>query len=48
MAKENIRKTMLDCWTPPQAVTDKDTVHRITPIAFISTSFTFDADFFDE
>jgi HKD family nuclease len=48
MAKENIRKTMLDYWTPPQAVTDEGTVRKIIPIAFISTSFTFDADFFDE
>jgi hypothetical protein len=48
MAKENLRKMMLDYWTPPHAVIDKDTVHKIVPIAFISTSFTFDADFFDE
>lgn len=48
MAKETVYKTMLDCWTSPQATIDKESARKIIPIAFISTTFTFDADFFDE
>lgn len=48
MAKETVYKSMLDCWTPPQTTTNKDSAGKIIPIAFISTTFTFDADFFDE
>lgn len=48
MAKEYANKTLLDCWTPPQITSDTNQHSNPVPIAFISTSFTFDADFFDE
>ena len=48
MAKETVYKSLLDCWTPPQSVSDPDSISNPIPIAFISTTFTFDAEFFDE
>ena len=48
MVKETVYKSLLDCWTPPQSVSDIDSISNPIPIAFISTTFTFDAEFFDE
>lgn len=48
MAKETVYRSLLDCWTPPQSVLDPDRISNTIPIAFISTTFTFDAEFFDE
>ena len=48
MVKETVYKSLLDCWTPPQSVSDTNSISNPIPIAFISTTFTFDAEFFDE
>ncbi|QNA44290.1 phospholipase D-like domain-containing protein [Lacibacter sediminis] len=48
MANETAYKTLLDCWGAPDIVEGTDNSAKTIPIAFISTTFTFDADFFDE
>ena len=48
MAKQPAYQALLDCWTPPQILGEADQNNRPVPIAFISTTFTFDADFFEE
>lgn len=48
MAKEDAYKSLLDCWTPLEANKDGETDTNVIPIAFISTSFTFDSEFFEE
>ena len=46
MKKQDKIPPLLDHWTPPKL--QDDDVSTITPIGFICTSFTFDADFFDD
>ncbi len=48
MAKEDAYKSLMDCWTPLEAYKDGETDANVIPIAFISTSFTFDSEFFEE
>lgn len=48
MAKVFTQKLLLDSWTPPQILHEDGTLHNPVPVGFISTSFTFDAEFFEE
>ncbi len=46
MKKETVYKSLLDCWSPPQSGQGNSV--KANPISFISTTFTFDAEFFEE
>lgn len=48
MSKEDAYKSLLDCWIPPETNKDGDVDANVIPIAFISTSFTFDSEFFED
>lgn len=42
------QKTLLDCWSPPQLLQDGKLQTAPVPVSFLSTTFTFDAEFFEE
>lgn len=46
MAKESAEKSLLECWEPPDISTTSDI--KLTPISFISTTYTFKSEFFEE
>ena len=46
--KNAATKSILDCWAPPANSGDPELDSNNVPVAFISTTFTFDAEFFDE
>ncbi len=48
MGIETTYKTLLDCWAPPDIIRGTDNSVKTIPIAFISTTFTFNAEFFDD
>jgi len=48
MKTPNPPSILLDYWTPPKFEFLDENNGHITPIGFVCTSFTFDADFFDD
>jgi hypothetical protein len=48
MAKQLNYKTLLDCWAPPVYTDENGDSVLMIPVGFICTTFTFDAEFFDE
>lgn len=48
MAKVDSYKPILDYWSPPKGTTADSNASNPIPISFITTTFTFDAEFFDE
>lgn len=47
MTKKISDNKLLDFWSPP-GPTETDTLKKVEPISFISTSFTFESEFFEE
>ena len=48
MDKEINPNVLLDYWTPPDLSSITDTNEVINPISFISTTYTFDSEFFED
>ena len=48
MSKVPVNKSLLDCWEPPQFINERVVEIKPVPIAFFSSSYTFDAEFFEE
>jgi HKD family nuclease len=48
MAKKISDSKLLDFWSPPGPAGQTDSLKKIEPISFISTTFTFDSEFFEE
>lgn len=47
MTKKISDNKLLDFWSPP-GPTETDTLKKVEPISFISTTFTFESEFFEE
>ncbi len=48
MAKDNTYRSLLDCWAPAVKTPGSEADTNPVPVAFMSTTFTFDAEFFEE
>jgi hypothetical protein len=48
MTKEISDNKLLDLWSPPGPTENTDSTKSTVPISFISTTFTFDSEFFEE
>ncbi|MEJ7914351.1 MAG: hypothetical protein WKF70_14435, partial [Chitinophagaceae bacterium] len=48
MAKASFQGSLLDCWSPPVINDLVNSGSALSPIGFIATTFTFDAEFFQD
>lgn len=48
MAKQVTDNFLLDYWVPPNLVEKSDAIHTVSPVSFISTTYTFDSEFFED
>ncbi len=48
MAKQEAYKSLLDYWSPPEVQEDEQRDSNVVPIAFITTTYSYDSDFFED
>lgn len=48
MSVSPTQRSLTECWVPPQLIDNEGRIINQQPVGFISTTFTFDAEFFEE